>query len=230
MSKSLRIGAVVVLMLVMGLGIAFSAQIKVGWEATPRYSAKELYQNQPKSSSGLMDVDLDLAHWSTLRNKYGWKIKYPKNWVADSAGDVTAETSGIVDFSGPWDCAKERCVVLQIDSEILRDEFKDSLERYLDVDKLRPYLISQRKFEVSDFPALEVDFRCSAALGAIEVPCRQIAIKHNGRILRISYSEQGSDRNTIKSPSDWKYIAIFDKMLTTLAVYQVPERVWEKPR
>src|SRR5271154_5569053 len=84
--------------------LGFFAFATVDAESRPsREASKEAPQDQPKPSSGVIDPDLDLAHWSTLKNKYGWTIRYPKNWVPDSGGDTTAETSGIVDFSGPWD-------------------------------------------------------------------------------------------------------------------------------
>jgi hypothetical protein len=193
--------------------------------ATNRQPTKDQTQDKTKSPSEVTDPDLDTTHWSMLRNKYGWKINFPKTWVHDDH----AETSGQITFYSPSDCVKERCATFQIDSEINRGRFKDSLERYLSIDKPRPGLLSHRKFEIGGLPALDVVGLTKPRPERTDL-VREIAVKHNGRILKITYSEGGKDRDTTKSPADWKYVAIFDKILGTLSFYDVPESVWPKPQ
>lgn len=200
-------------------------------KSTPQ-TAQNKTRDKSTITSPVADTDLDTAHWRTVKNKYGWEIKYPKNWYADSSGDATPETSGLVEIGGPEGCqyaSRKRCALIQIDAMIFQGESisNSSVEQYLGTNGPRPDLRIERKFALGGVPAVDVCYL--VAKGGAGAPQRKIAVKHNGRILEIRYIEQGKDEDTIKSPSDWKYAAIFDKMLTTFSFYRVPETVWPKP-
>jgi hypothetical protein len=56
---------------------------------TNQQSTKDVTQDKLKPPSEVTEPDLDAAHWSVLKNKYGWKIKFPETWVHDEhAEDV----------------------------------------------------------------------------------------------------------------------------------------------
>jgi len=177
-------------------------------------------QNKPTSAAAA-EPHADTTHWTLLKNKYGWKIKYPKSWQPDN----NPVTSGLVTFFGPGDCTKERCASFQVDSEIFQSingDDKKSPEQFLGGDRPSTNLFNRRAFEMDGFPAFEVSAPNNP------VPTRGIAVKHDGKILLITYSEGGKDNDAIKSPRDWKYVTEFDKILTTLSFYKVPESVWPK--
>jgi hypothetical protein len=49
------------------------------------------------------------------------------------------------------------------------------------------------------------------------MPGREIVVKHDGKLLMITYAEEAKDTATIVSPSDWKFTAIFEKTLSTFS-------------
>ncbi|MGH9708070.1 MAG: hypothetical protein ACRD5R_15045 [Candidatus Acidiferrales bacterium] len=197
---------------------------KTAVEKNPRAS-REAPQVAANSSSQAARTDLDTANWNTLKNVYGWQIKYPKNWYATAnSDDVTTETSGLVEIGGPEGCPnapQARCALIQIDPMIFQGEGISRLtpEEYLGTDKSWPDRLSVRKFDLGALPAVEVISLVKPGPGQTQLVC-EVAAKHDGRILQITYIEQGKGQDMVKSPSDWKYAAVFDKMLTTFSFYK----------
>jgi PsbP-like protein len=183
--------------------------------------AKETAQDKSQSPSAAPSA-LDTAHWNTLKNKYGWKIKYPKDWVPDEEAPI----SGIVTFFGPGDCTKERCVSFQVDSEIFQDEGPQGED--FGPDNNPSKFLSYRRYRLGGFPALDVIFHDANTNGYTLV--RGVTVNHSGRLLGITYTEGGKDKDAIKLPPDWKYTSNFNQILDTLSFYDVPKSVWPKPR
>jgi hypothetical protein len=194
------------------------AALRANPRGMPQESQKSA-QDKSTPASAASEPDADTAHWKVLKNKYGWKIKYPKNWQPDN----NPATSGLVTFFGPGDCTKERCASFQLDSEIeqkVNGDDKKSPQELLSGGRPPVPGYQRRAFEIDGFPAFE------DSGPNVPAPALQIAVKHYGKILLITYIEGGKDVDAIKSPADWKYVADFDRMLSTLTFYEVPETVW----
>ena len=187
-----------------------------------RRPAQSKNENNPTTAPGSSGTDLDTSHWNTLKNKYGWTIKYPQDWNPDDH----ATTSGQVSFYGPGNCATERCAGFQVDAEIFQGDVKISPEEYLGANKASSNLFNQKTIGLDGFPAVDACYYTSGLNG--RQPVREIAVKHHGRIVLITYSEGGKNKDAIKSPDDWRYVTTFDKILATITFFEPPKNVWPK--
>lgn len=197
-------------------------QFGTGYHASKFHLAYlNIAQGAQSASPSQAVSDVDTSHWTVLTNKYGWKIKYPPQiWQTDR----DAAASGLVEFSA-GDCTKERCASFQSDSEIFQKvngDDKKSPQDFLTAGKQPKLGYMERAFEIGGFPAFEVSGP------NVPAPALQIAVKHYGKILLITYVEGGKDVAAIKSSADWKYANEFWKILSTSSFYNVPESAWPR--
>jgi hypothetical protein len=168
-----------------------------------------------------------------LRNKWGWKIRFPKDWEADADGEDTAETGDGVGIEGPKGCyqADARCGYVAIDSMPLQTQSLSELspKQYLLKNELyNRKLVREGETRVAGFPAYEIFFLQQNQGGWPDgMPWHLIAVKREGKILRLLYHEDAKHRSTIKSPDDWKLVPIFEKMLSTFSF--IPATCHELP-
>lgn len=186
------------------------------------------------SSSESSKTKLDTTHWKTLTNKYGWRIKYPADWYATANSDeVTARTSAMVELGGPKGCpdaTHQRCAFIQIFAAPGQDASvsNQSPEEYLGFGQNHSgHPLSEQVFKLDGLPAAE-----STGFVDEQGATREIAVKHEGQMLIITYIENTNiivdqDKEVpVKSPADWKYKEVFDKMLDTMSFYEVPKSVF----
>lgn len=169
-------------------------------------------------------VDSDLAQWATLKNIYGWEIKYPKGWDATGQGDAyhqgdTSPQDGyLVWIRGPLPCNSEsqRCATIAI-AVGKADEAGTSTNDFL---RLDPASLFGRlkKFELAGASAMEACWFMNA-IG----PACSVGFEHKGLGFGITYDEGGKDDAQIRSPKDWKYESIFEKMLKTFSFCKATE-------
>lgn len=176
--------------------------------------------------------DSDTAQWQELRNKWGWKIRFPKDWEAIGHGEDTPETDHGLILQSPSACyeAGERCGFVQIDSMPLQADSisklspREFLLRRLDDSKL----LTQGETRVGEHVAYHILVLEQRRAGFPQgKPMQLIALKRGGKILQISYTEDAKDRAAITSPSDWKLVPIFEKMLSTFSF--IPATCHELP-
>jgi len=207
------------------LVLGFFAWNMVDAEATSTKQEPSEAEGQDKTQtpSAGVETDLDTTHWKTIRSKYGWKIKYPKNWEPD---DPEAAKSGLFNIYGPigpGECQIARCAIITVDSEVFQGNTKKSLEEFLQADKLN-YDYWRRELQIGGAPAFDV----CCLYDEHHEPMRKVAFRYHGRIMDFTYTEGGKADKPIESPNDWKYVSIFDKMLESLSFFEVPESVWPK--
>ncbi len=178
---------------------------------------------QDKSKAAAQAKDSETANWKTLKNKDGWKIKYPANWGPEPDAEASPAVSGSVDFYGPGDCTKERCASFQIQTYMYKG-VNDLSEEDAEPKKNIPNLFFRRRIQLGGLPALDTCSYSPESNGG--QVAREIIAIHKGREVVISYGESGPDRAMIKTPADWKYVGTFDKILSTMSFYDVPESVW----
>lgn len=179
-------------------------------------------KNQSKPT--VQAEDSETANWRTLKNKYGWKIKYPPNWLPAPNPEAAPALSGLVEFRGPGDCGKERCAYFQINSDINQGKVKDPPEDDTEPKTNDPNLFFRRRVQLGGFPAIDACWYEPKTSGG--QLARGIAIFHKGREIEITYIEGGPDKTTIKAPIDWKYVGTFNKILSTMSFYDVSDSVW----
>lgn len=169
--------------------------------------------------------DSDTAQWQELKNKWGWKVKFPNNWEAYAVGEDTTETGDGVGIQGPKRCypAGERCAHVGIGVNPLESDSianlnpRDYLLKQIH-ELYKRKLISEGETRVAGFPAYEIFFLQQNEGGWPQgKPYHLIAVKRESKILTISYYEDTKDRATINSPADWKLVPIFEKMLSTFS-------------
>ncbi len=198
-----------------------------GWSEVSAQSVQT--EIQPKTRPA-PTVDSDVAQWTTLKNIYGWEIKYPKNWhvigegVGSNSGDSSPNTSDLVFIKGPGSCSgeSERCGTVEVAPQDQMHSFM-SLEEFLGVSNAPPPpgFSRPRRFELSESSALEYCWLMA------RIPACHVAIEHKGgQIFDIQYSEFGNDHSQIKSPKDWQYESIFNKIVKTFSFYQIPKTLW----
>jgi hypothetical protein len=182
---------------------------------------------QDQSTASAQAKDSETTNWKTLKSKWGWKIKYPPDWKPFSGPEAAPPVSGLVEFYGPFDCGHERCPFIQIDSDVNQGKVKEPTEEETESKKNNPNLFFRRRFQLGGFPATDACWYEPKANGGQLV--RGIAVFHKEREIEITYLERGPDKATIKTPADWKYVATFDKILSTMSFYDVPDSVWPTP-
>jgi hypothetical protein len=178
-----------------------------------------------------VDQESDVTKWPKIKNVTGWMMRYPPGWKDETAGEGTFETSDLVFIQGPKECLSgaERCAWVGIRRFPRNSGYsKGSLKSYLHRDEHheggpdREFLV-EKTTALAGESGLDVYTRGNVN-GKVTVN-RQIVLKHNGYLFEISYWEadnSGKDRLEIKAPQDWKYTAIFEKMLSTFSFYKIP--------
>jgi len=226
----------------LAVAMGAAAFWSIGFAGThgARQSVKEelgnRVQEQTNRAPSRGDDELDVSKWQPLKNKYGWQIKYPKDWYATSNSDsVTAKTSSLVEIGGPKGCpyaVHQRCALIQIDAMAGQGAAfsNNSIDHYLGFNSNVGHpVFSERNFVLGGLPAGEVTFLVEAGV------TREIAVKHEGKMLTITYLENTNiivdhDKEVpVKSPADWKFADVFDKVLSNMSFYNVPKSVWPKP-
>ncbi len=140
----------------------------------------------------------------------------------------------MVELGGPKGCpdtTHQRCAFIQIDTAPGQDVSmsKQSPEEFLGFGQTHSgQLFSERSFKLGGLPAAE-----STGFVNGQGATRDIAAKHEGKILIITYIENTNiivdrDKEIVKSPADWKYKAVFDKMLDTMSFYEVPKSLFSE--
>jgi hypothetical protein len=178
---------------------------------------------QDQSKPTAQAKDLETANWKTLKNKYGWKIMYPPGWPPAPDLEAAPAVSALVEFSLPFDCTKERCASFQIQPYMYKG-VNELSEEDAETKKNIPNLFFRRRVQLGGLPALDTCWYSSESNGG--QLAREIIVIHKGREVKISYGEGGPDRAMIKTPADWKYVGTFDKILSTITFYDVPDSVW----
>jgi hypothetical protein len=183
------------------------------------------HQDQPKPAAQAKDSET--ANWKTLKNKYGWKIKYPPDWPPAPNPEAAPSVSALVEFIyRHFDCAKERCASFQIQPYMYKG-VNDLPEEDAEPTKNIPNLFFRRRIRLGGLPAVDTCWYSPESNGG--QLAREIIVVHKGREVKISYGEGGPDGAAIKTPADWKYVGIFDKILSTMSFYDVPDSVWPTP-
>ena len=207
------------------LFFVFCGGVLFGGTRTQAQSVRTETRPKARPASAL---DSDVAQWATLKNIYGWEIKYPNGWDAtgqgdvDHSGDTSAQTGFAVKITGPGSCSteSERCAIIAITA---MDQAHSGMspKEYLGLHPSSQLFASPRKFVLSGEQAMEA---CWPTGG--HAPVCVIAVEHMNQIFDIHYTEFGKDNAEMKSPKDWKYEATFNKMLKTFSFYKIPETLW----
>ncbi|MGC2828307.1 MAG: PsbP-related protein [Candidatus Acidiferrum sp.] len=180
--------------------------------------------HQDKSKAAAQAKDSETANWKTLKNKWGWEIKYPADWKVFENPQAGPAISGVVEFYSPGDCVNERCASFDINSDINQGTVKDFPEEEAKSQKNDPNLFFRRRFQLGGFPAIDACwYEPKANEGQL---VRRISVIHKGREIEITYAEGGRGKVAIKTLADSKYMGTFDKILSTMSFYDVPESVW----
>lgn len=168
-------------------------------------------------------ADSDVAQWTTLKNIYGWEIKYPKGWDATGQGDVyhQADTSpqdgSRVWISGPLPCStSQRCAMITVTAADIEETGPTPKEWPIDPASL---FGRQRRFELAGTSAIEACWPMDNG----KRPTCNIGFEHKGLGFGIAYFEFGKEYGQIRSPKDWMYEAIFEKMLKTFTFCKATE-------
>jgi hypothetical protein len=171
------------------------------------------------ASQAAKPADQTIATWRELKNSYGWSIRFPRNWTANAIGDEEPATYESPDFAGPNDCYKQGlpCAGFQIDAmpwqqdDISRQTPKEYLGGGSDPDFIR-----QGPICLDGHVGYQVFYLAKNIGGwSHPEPVREIAVKHNGKMLTIIYSENAKDNEAIRSPQDWKLAPVFEQILST---------------
>jgi hypothetical protein len=191
--------------------------------------SRELSQSQvaPIDSEKQRQTEIDTTEWKTLKNKFGWSIKYPPTWEASGQHNVIAEDFVAPIIQGPKGCYKNKaeCGSIQVDvPSAMTDIYKNVSPSQYELEKFKnaPFQILKNQNEslVNGNPAFEVTYLIS---NDGQFPngryVKEIAIKHKEDIYVISYdagSNDSSGRGITGLPEDWQLAPVFGKMLSTL--------------
>lgn len=166
----------------------------------------------PKDSPQKSDQAPGVFHWQELKNQFGWEIRFPKDWEAWGHGTDTpdAEADDQPEINGPRGCMESgaRCGGFQVIFPHY-DYCKLSPRAFLLGGGSGAKIFTQGEIRVGDSLGYEV-----VSLDK-DGPVRVIALKRDGMLLTITYSENDRDPNAIKLPSDWKFASIFETILST---------------
>jgi hypothetical protein len=154
-------------------------------------------------------------------------MKVPEDWEDTTPGDGDFETSDISYVRGPKNCFAEfaRCAEVGVRRfSPNADTSKKTPESYLRFGDPKTVqsteFLNQKRFTLSGESALDVCIK-EKATGVIST--REVVMKHKGALFVISYAEFGTDGKAspdIKSPQEWRFMAFFDKMLSTFSFYK----------
>jgi hypothetical protein len=111
-----------------------------------------MHQDQSKATAPTKDSGT--ANWKTLKNKYGWRIKYPEDWRPFKNPEAAPAVSGLVEFVLPFDCTKERCASFQIESYMYKG-VNELSEEDAEPKKNIPNLFFRRRIQLGGLPALD---------------------------------------------------------------------------
>ena len=160
-------------------------------------------------------------NWKTYFDSDKLKIsfKYPPDW---SVGFETHIGKASPVLSSPCDYEKgQRCATLQIFTETFERGRK--LEDYFHFDfngKWPDQIIERKKLSVGGEEALAIEyFQGNYFYGSSENERGRVLIMvkivRNQTVYTITFSEEGKDRNQIKTSADWQNKAIFNQIIST---------------
>lgn len=218
------------------LAATFAVQVLAGIPPVsreePNASKKPHGGEQARNSAPVLDQDI--PRWKELKSKHGWKIKYPRNWTAwavayEDGGlrspliaDPQAEPTAYIDGPNGCEWGKVRCAQIEIDSSVPQgaDTSPSSMNGNRVADQHGQYN-GPTKISLSGHSAHQAFSAFPRQGWPQKRPYRRITLKVGDAILTITYQEYGSDEPDIHSPSDWKYMETFDRMLSTFQLSEV---------
>ena len=193
--------------------IMLTVTLLVGVSGNPLFSAEAVLQDGSVNS---IQTKSDADKWVQLRNRYGWEIRYPADWGATGHGYTKPADDDAPTIGGPKGCYDQRCGNVQIQVETLKPT--DKIAKLTACELVRRDLStgaavsSTRELEVAGVPACEIIFTSNYTLN------RYIAFKYRNQSFLVAYWEDGKASITeIKSPADWKFVEVFDKMMSTFS-------------
>jgi hypothetical protein len=215
-TKWLLVGAVVV-----SLGVLCCTLLRT--QAQARTDSKTQAPDTTSLTQALKNNKMSndsAAHWQELKNKWGWTIRFPKDWEVWAVGEDTPETGDNVWIQGPKGCfeAGERCGFIEV--QLLPEDY---WLRYRKANSA-----SQAELQVDGFPAYKnIGLAKNVGGWPQGEPVETIVVNHKDEVLSILYSEDAKDRAAIRSASDWKLAPVFNKVLSTFSF--IPATCHEMP-
>lgn len=179
----------------------------------PLFSAAGAWQDGSVNSA---QTKLAADKWLQLRNRYGWKIRYPADWGATGHGYTEPANDDAPTISGPTNCYEQRCGNAQIQVRIFKPT--DEVAKLTACELVRravstgAKVSSTRELKVAGVSACEIIFTSNYTLN------RYIEFKHRNHYFHVAYWEEGkASIGEIRSAADWRLVDIFDQMMDTFS-------------
>ncbi len=181
-------------------------------------------------SSGAVPKD-----WKTLKNKNGWTIQYPKNWMLEEDydgsyalnppinGDFDAKDAFSPEICGPSKALKtgEQAGCIQIQSAPgMTNNGKPDLNPE-SLEKVMRRILSKKNGGVHGHDLKIQGLPTYDATGFLEshsdlLPMRRVIVRTNRGIVDIEYYEIKDNRDNFLPSNKWIYEKTFEDMLSTL--------------
>ena len=181
-------------------------------------------------SSGAVSKD-----WKTLKNKNGWTIRYPKDWMLDEDfdgsyalnppvnGDLAAKDAFSPEICGPSHALKTGaqvgCIRLRSAKGKLNNG-KPSLNPE-SLEKIMLKILANKTGDTHGHDLMIQGLPAYSATGFLDahnslLPMRKVLVRTKQGIVDIEYYEIKDNRDNFVPSSTWIYEKTFEEMLSTL--------------